>query len=144
MATGGRGYLGEVAGPPGYTAAGYRATAWEEQGEPMIPTDPVTPSNMRTKRPLPSKARSTADTPRELCLDKAAELLMDWFGVTAPQADALIATWARDCHRSPRTVAYVLVHHIWEGDGTHTDTTIARTLEHALRSLPGVLAAGVT
>jgi hypothetical protein len=108
----------------------------------MNSTDPVTPTDVMTKR-QPAETRSTADTARGRCLDKATELLMDWFGVNAPQADALIATWARDCHRSRRAVAHVLVHQIWQGDEAYADLAAARTLEHALRNLPAVIATGL-
>ena len=76
-------------------------------------------------------------------LETATKLLTEWFGVTAPQAETLIATWARDCHRTPTAVARVLVHQIWQGDETYADLAAARTLEHALRNLPAVIATGL-
>jgi hypothetical protein len=90
----------------------------------MIPSDFVKPA-----------ARS--------CSEQATQLLIEWFGVTAQQADALIATWARDCHRSPQAVAEVLVHQVWHGDHSYFDPAVARTLENALRNLPELVAASL-
>jgi hypothetical protein len=77
------------------------------------------------------------------CLEQAKGLLMECFGVTATQAEALITTWARDCHRSPTAVAQVLVYQVWQGDETYADTSVARTVEHALRVLPDELTSPV-
>jgi hypothetical protein len=89
---------------------------------------------------IPSESVQPVTQP---CLELAAELLTEWFDVTTPQANELIATWARSCHRSPRAVAEVLVHQVWRGDATYVDPAVARTLEHALRNLPEVVAAGM-
>ncbi|TDO47994.1 hypothetical protein EV643_108311 [Kribbella sp. VKM Ac-2527] len=89
---------------------------------------------------IPSHSVEPATRP---CLKQATALLTEWFGVTASQADALIATCARNCRRSPKAVAEVLVHQVWRGDGIYLDPAVARTLEHALRKLPEVVAASM-
>lgn len=89
---------------------------------------------------IPSQVVEAVDRP---CSELAAQLLKDWFGVTATQAEALIADWARACHRPPETVARVLVRQVWQGKETTVDPGVARTLEDALRNLPGVVAAGM-
>jgi hypothetical protein len=105
----------------------------------MIPTDPVKPADLRLTRQLHPGDRASADPDGRPYLARATDLLMDWYGVTAPQAETLITTWARECRRSPKAVAQVLVHQISQGDETYADTIVARTLENALRSLPGVV-----
>lgn len=89
---------------------------------------------------IPSDALTPLDRP---CSVQAKQLLQGWFGVPANQAEALIARWARHCRRSPEAVAHVLVHQVWQGDQTAADPVVARTLEHALRNLPGVVSAGM-
>jgi hypothetical protein len=105
----------------------------------MIPTDPVKPADLTLTRQSHSGDRSTTDTEHRPYLEKATGLLMDWYGVTAAQAETLIINWAYECRRSPEAVARVLVHQIWLGDEAYAERTLARTLEHALRNLPGVL-----
>jgi hypothetical protein len=106
----------------------------------MIPTNPVKPTAAGTKRP-PTAGNTSGGDPDRQYLETATELLMEWFGVAAPQAEGLIATWARDCHRTPEAIARVLVHQIWQGDETYADMVAVRTLERSLRNLPAVLAA---
>lgn len=89
---------------------------------------------------IPSEVVESVDRPYS---ELAAQLLKEWFGVTAAQADALIADWARNCQRSPEAIAQVLVRQIWQGTDTTVDPVVARTLEGALRNLPRVVAAGM-
>ncbi|TDD17988.1 hypothetical protein E1218_26790 [Kribbella turkmenica] len=89
---------------------------------------------------IPSEVVESVDRPYP---ELAAQVLKEWFGVSAAQADVLIADWARNCQRSPNTVAQVLVRQIWQGTDTTVDPVVARTLEGALRNLPHVVAVGM-
>lgn len=106
----------------------------------MIPSDFLVPKALATRRLLSSGGPPGACTVGRPCLEQATELLTEWFGIGAAQANALISAWARRCGRSPNAVAQVLVHHVWQGDETYADAAVARTIEHALRNLPEIIA----
>ncbi|TDD26769.1 ANTAR domain-containing protein [Kribbella turkmenica] len=88
--------------------------------------------------------RPTAVNPpngvRSASFEQAKGVLMESFGVSAQQADALFHAWARQCERSPELVAEVFFRQVWRGEETCSDRAVARALEHALRHLPEVVA----
>lgn len=72
----------------------------------------------------------------DLVVERARELLTQWFEISAADGEQLLRTWSRQTGTPIYTLAAALISDIFEGRPTGCSARILRHLEHSLRRLP--------
>jgi hypothetical protein len=68
---------------------------------------------------------------------RARDVLMEWFEVSAGDANRLLVTWSRRSGTPLRTLAVALISDIYEGKPSGCTPQVVRRLEQDLREVSG-------
>jgi hypothetical protein len=73
---------------------------------------------------------------RATCVQQARHVLVESFGLSINEADLVLQTLSTQRNTSVADIAYVFVHHVWQGEPDPVDHSLVRAVEKQLRQLP--------